>query len=95
VVTPEGQGSVVESITVTLPDGTEYPARLIGKDATSDLAVLKISAGKPLPFVKFGDSSKARVGDWVIAIGNPFGLGGTVGGHRLGGLSQHRLGLAL
>jgi serine protease Do len=78
VVTPEGQGSVVESITVTLPDGTEYPARLIGKDATSDLAVLKISAGKPLPFVKFGDSSKARVGDWVIAIGNPFGLGGTV-----------------
>lgn len=78
VVTPEGQGSVVESITVTLPDGVEYPAKLIGKDAASDLAVLKISAGKPLPFVKFGDSSKARVGDWVIAIGNPFGLGGTV-----------------
>jgi len=78
VVTPEGQGSVVESITVTLPDGGEYPARLVGKDAASDLAVLKITAGKPLPFVKFGDSSKARVGDWVIAIGNPFGLGGTV-----------------
>jgi len=78
VVTPEGQGSVVESITVTLPDGNEYPAKLVGKDAASDLAVLKISAGKPLPFVKFGDSSKARVGDWVIAIGNPFGLGGTV-----------------
>ena len=78
VVTPEGQGSVVESITVTLPDGNEYPAKLVGKDAASDLAVLKISAGKPLPFVKFGDSSAARVGDWVIAIGNPFGLGGTV-----------------
>ncbi len=78
VVTPEGQGGVVESITVTLADGTEYPAKLIGKDAASDLAVLKITAGKPLPFVKFGDSSKARVGDWVIAIGNPFGLGGTV-----------------
>jgi serine protease Do len=78
VVTPEGQGSVVESITVTLPDGSEYPARLIGKDAASDLAVLKISAGKPLPFVKFGDSRAARVGDWVVAIGNPFGLGGTV-----------------
>jgi serine protease Do len=77
VVTPEGQG-VVESITVTLPDGTEYPAKLVGKDAASDLAVLKITAGKPLPFVKFGDSSKARVGDWVVAIGNPFGLGGTV-----------------
>ena len=44
----------------------------------SDLAVLKIDAGKSLPFVKFGDSGAARVGDWVIAIGNPFGLGGTV-----------------
>ncbi|MBB3954900.1 Do family serine endopeptidase [Novosphingobium sediminicola] len=77
VVTPEGQG-VVESITVTLPDGSEYPAKLIGKDAASDLAVLKITAGKPLPFVKFGDSRASRVGDWVVAIGNPFGLGGTV-----------------
>jgi serine protease Do len=69
---------VVESITVTLPDGSEYPAKLIGKDAASDLAVLKITAGKPLPFVKFGDSRASRVGDWVVAIGNPFGLGGTV-----------------
>ncbi len=77
VITADGQGQV-ESITVTMPDGTEYPAKLIGKDAPSDLAVLKISAGKPLPFVKFGDSRSARVGDWVIAIGNPFGLGGTV-----------------
>lgn len=77
VITAEGQGQV-ESITVTMPDGNEYPAKLIGKDAPSDLAVLKINAGKPLPFVKFGDSRSARVGDWVIAIGNPFGLGGTV-----------------
>ena len=77
VITADGQGQV-ESITVTMPDGTEYPAKLIGKDAPSDLAVLKINAGKPLPFVKFGDSRSARVGDWVIAIGNPFGLGGTV-----------------
>jgi len=77
VITAEGKGQV-ESITVTMPDGTEYPAKLIGKDAASDLAVLKIDAGKTLPFVKFGDSSKARVGDWVVAIGNPFGLGGTV-----------------
>lgn len=77
VITAEGKGQV-ESITVTMPDGTEYPARLIGKDAASDLAVLKIDAKKPLPFVKFGDSRNARVGDWVIAIGNPFGLGGTV-----------------
>jgi len=77
VITAEGQGEV-ESISVTTPDGTEYPAKLIGKDAQSDLAVLKITGTKPFPFVKFGDSRKARVGDWVIAIGNPFGLGGTV-----------------
>ncbi len=67
-----------KSITVKTTDGTEYPAKLIGRDASSDLAVLKISAPKPLPFVKFGDLRSARVGDWVIAIGNPFGLNGTV-----------------
>lgn len=78
VITADGRGAEVESITVTMPDGTEYPAKLVGKDAASDLAVLKISASKALPFVKFGDSSHSRVGDWVIAIGNPFGLGGTV-----------------
>jgi serine protease Do len=77
VITADGKGQV-ESITVTMPDGVEYPAKLIGKDAASDLAVLKIEPKKALPFVKFGDSSHARVGDWVIAIGNPFGLGGTV-----------------
>jgi serine protease Do len=77
VITADGQGEV-ESITVTLPDGSEFPAKVIGRDAASDLAVLKIDAGRPLPFVKFGDSRGARVGDWVIAIGNPFGLGGTV-----------------
>ena len=77
VITAEGQAEV-QSITVTMPDGTEYPARLVGKDAASDLAVLKIERSKPFPYVKFGDSSRARVGDWVIAIGNPFGLGGTV-----------------
>lgn len=77
VITAEGQGQV-ESITVTMPDGSEYPATLVGRDAASDLAVLKISRPKAFPFVKFGDSSRARVGDWVIAIGNPFGLGGTV-----------------
>jgi serine protease Do len=78
VITADGRGSQVESITVTTTDGTEYPAKLVGKDAASDLAVLKIAANKPLPFVKFGDSGHARVGDWVIAIGNPFALSGTV-----------------
>jgi serine protease Do len=78
VVAPNGRNGEIESITVTMPDGTEYDAKLVGRDAASDLAVLKMSANKSFPFVKFGDSSKARVGDWVIAIGNPFGLGGTV-----------------
>ena len=77
VITADGKGEV-ESITVTMPDGTEFPARLIGRDAASDLAVLKIIPDKALPFVRFGDSRNARVGDWVIAIGNPFGLGGSV-----------------
>jgi serine protease Do len=77
VITADGRGEV-KSITVTMPDGTEYPATLVGRDASSDLAVLKIEAKAALPFVKFGDSRQARVGDWVIAIGNPFGLGGTV-----------------
>ena len=78
VISPEGPGSTIEAITVTMPDGTEYPAKLIGKDAASDLAVLKIDGKRDLPFVRFGDSRQARVGDWVVAIGNPFGLGGTV-----------------
>jgi serine protease Do len=78
VVAPGRQGAVVESITVTLPDRREFKARLVGRDLASDLAVLKIDAGTNLPFVRFGDSMHARVGDWVLAIGNPFGLGGTV-----------------
>ncbi|MEO5586533.1 MAG: Do family serine endopeptidase [Novosphingobium sp.] len=77
VITADGQGEV-ESITVTMPDGTEFPAKLIGRDAASDLAVLKINSPKALPFVRFGDSANARVGDWILAIGNPFGLGGSV-----------------
>ena len=77
VVAPGNRRAVVESITVTLPDRTEYKATLIGRDPASDLALLKIDA-KNLPFVRFGDSTRTRVGDWVIAIGNPFGLGGTV-----------------
>ncbi|MFS0738124.1 Do family serine endopeptidase [Sphingomonas sp. 1P06PA] len=69
--------AVVSQITVTLPDRKEYTARVVGRDVASDLAVLKIEA-KNLPFVEFGDSTRTRVGDWVVAIGNPFGLGGTV-----------------
>ena len=71
-----GTGTV-DSVTVTTTDRREFPARIVGRDETSDLALLKIE-GRNLPFVKWGDSTKARVGDWVIAIGNPYGLGGTV-----------------
>ena len=78
VVAPGNRNATIESITVIMPDRTEYEAELVGRDAASDIAVLKIKANKPLPFVKFGDSTSARVGDWIIAIGNPFGLGGTV-----------------
>ena len=77
VVSPD-QSAELEEVTVTLPDGTEYEAELVGTDPSSDLAVLKITRAQPFPFVNFGDSAQARVGDWVIAIGNPFGLGGTV-----------------
>jgi len=67
-----------EEIEVYLTDGTRLPATIVGKDDKTDLAVLKVDAGHELPFVEFGDSDRAVVGDWVMAIGNPFGLGGSV-----------------
>ncbi len=67
-----------KGIEVTLTDGTEYPAKLIGADPKTDLALLKVEAKTELPHVSFGDSDKMRIGDWVMAVGNPFGLGGTV-----------------
>jgi serine protease Do len=65
-------------ITVKLDSGEEYPAKLIGSDEETDLAVLKIDAGKDLPFVRLGNSDAAQVGDWVLALGSPFGLSRTV-----------------
>ena len=65
-------------VEVVLQDNSRYPARVLGRDPRTDIAVLKIKADKPLPYVVFGDSSAAQVGDWVIAVGNPFGLGGSV-----------------
>ncbi|HEX3673931.1 MAG TPA: DegQ family serine endoprotease [Rhizomicrobium sp.] len=67
-----------DEITVTLNDGTALVAKLLGRDEKTDLALLKVSPKKPLPAAHFGNSDKARVGDWVMAIGNPFGLGSTV-----------------
>ncbi len=77
VISPARTGATVEEITVTLPDRREFEAELVGRDPASDLALLKIR-GTDLPYVRFGDSTQTRVGDWVVAIGNPFGLGGTV-----------------
>ncbi len=65
-------------VSVTLSDGSEHPARLIGRDDKTDVALIKIDAGRELPYVAFGNSDEAQEGDWVLAVGNPFGLGGTV-----------------
>ncbi len=65
-------------ITVILQDGTNLKARLVGRDKNTDIALLKVNAGKALPALNWGNSDKTRVGDWVLAIGNPYGLGGSV-----------------
>jgi serine protease Do len=67
-----------DEITVTTHDNEEFKAKLIGADEKTDLALLKVEAGKPLPFVSWGNSDDMQIGDWVLAIGNPFGLGGSV-----------------
>lgn len=85
IISPEGyvvtNNHVIEGaseIHVILSDDTRLDAKVIGHDPKTDVALLKVESDKKLPYVEFGDSDKARVGDWVIAIGNPFGLGGTV-----------------
>lgn len=67
-----------DDIEVIFPDGSKLKAELIGTDPKTDLSVLKVEPPAPLTAVKFGDSRKMRIGDWVMAIGNPFGLGGSV-----------------
>ncbi|UFN49465.1 trypsin-like peptidase domain-containing protein [Roseomonas sp. OT10] len=67
-----------DSIRVTLADGTTLPARVIGSDERTDLALLQVATDKPLPAVSFADGAEPRVGDWVLAVGNPFGLGPSV-----------------
>ena len=66
-----------DEIIVTLTDGDEFQAELVGSDNKTDLALLKLENAKQLPYVEFGDDDESRVGDWVVAIGNPFGLGGS------------------
>ena len=64
--------------TIVMDDGTEHKAKLIGTDERTDLALLKVDGDEKFTYVSWGDDSKVRVGDWVVAVGNPFGLGGTV-----------------
>jgi serine protease Do len=66
------------AFTVVMSDGTELDAKLVGHDSRTDLAVLKVDDKRKFAYVQFADDSKVRVGDWVVAVGNPFGLGGTV-----------------
>ncbi len=70
-----GEAAKVEII---LQDNSKYPAKIVGRDPHTDLAVLKIAADKPLPYVAFGDSGAAQVGELGVAVGHPFGLGGSV-----------------
>jgi len=65
-------------VKVELADGREMPARVVGRDTATDVALIKVEAGSPLPALSFGNSDTTRVGEWVMAMGNPFGLGGTV-----------------
>lgn len=67
-----------DDVTVNFIDGRSLPAEVVGRDPATDLAVLRVETANPLPAVEWGDSDAAKVGDWVVAIGNPFGLGGTV-----------------
>ena len=85
IISPEGHvvtnAHVVEGaheVIVTLSDRSEMRAKVIGMDTNFDLALLKMTHDKPLPYVQWGDAKKMRIGDWAIAIGNPLGLGGSV-----------------
>ena len=79
-----------KSVQVTTDDGTIYTAKVVGTDAKTDLALIKVDGNNEFPYVKFADQAP-QVGDWVVAVGNPFGLGGTVTRrHRLGARPRHR-----
>ncbi len=78
VVTNNHVVSEADEVTVVFTDGTRLKAEIVGRDQKTDLAVLRVKPTKPLKAVKFGDSDKVRLGEWVIAIGNPFSLGGSV-----------------
>jgi serine protease Do len=78
VVTNNHVVANADKVTVIFQDDSKHPAKVVGRDSKTDLALLKIDAKQPLPYVTWGDSNAEQVGDWVLAVGNPFGLGGTV-----------------
>jgi serine protease Do len=78
IVTNNHVAAAGNEFTVTLDDGTDLKAKVVGRDPRTDLAVLKVSTNHPLPSLKLGDSDNVKPGQWVVAVGNPFGLGGTV-----------------
>ncbi|HEX3524622.1 MAG TPA: trypsin-like peptidase domain-containing protein, partial [Stellaceae bacterium] len=85
VVTDDHVVENAEAVTVVVQDATEYPARIVGRDPLTDIALLKIDGARTLPNVHWGDSDAARIGDWVLAIGSPFGLDNTVSSGILSG----------
>ena len=78
VVTNNHVIAEADEVLLTFQDNTKLPAEIVGRDPKTDLALLKVKSDTPLPEVRFGNSDALRVGDWVVAVGNPFGLGGTV-----------------
>ena len=78
IVTNYHVAGTADEIQVVFSDGSRLPAKRVGADARTDLALLKVDPPKPLAAVQFGDSDNVRVGQWALAVGNPFGLGGTV-----------------
>jgi serine protease Do len=78
IVTDDHVVENAQAVTVVVQDGSEYSSRIVGRDPLTDIALLKIDAARPLPNIRWGDSDAARVGDWVLAIGSPFGLDNTV-----------------
>jgi serine protease Do len=78
VVTNNHVVGKADKVTVIFQDNSKHPATIVGRDEKTDIALLKIDTDRKLPFVQWGDSDKAQVGDWVVAVGNPFGLGGSV-----------------
>src|ERR1700757_3274385 len=78
VVTNNHVVANAEKVTVTFQDNSQHPAKVVGRDAKTDVALLKIDTKQRLPYVTWGNSDDTKVGDWVVAVGNPFGLGGTV-----------------